>query len=75
MKPLLVALKQILYRWRFRFGISASKQGHTFLLRSPEELEDFYFNLVLTRIELPDWFNEYWIPEALVWLREDSNQP
>lgn len=57
LRPLLDLLrtKDITYRWKFPFCLSASAQGHTALLRSPDDLRTFCETLNLPLVDLPDW--------------------
>lgn len=72
LRPLLTYLrdKNIQYRWRFLFGLSASRNGRTYQLRVPDDLEDFCAGLRIPRIEVPEWFADYWIPDVSAHLEE-----
>lgn len=61
LRPLLECLRAraITYRWKFPFGLSASNNGHTALLRVPEDLEQFCSTLNIPFIDLPDWYSEF----------------
>lgn len=64
LRPLLDILRarSIIYRWKFPFGLSASHQGRTALLRVPEDLEHFCFNLDIPPVALPDWYSDFRLP-------------
>lgn len=66
LRPLLTVLrdKNIPYRWRFPFGLSATRSGRTALLREPDELEDFCKSLDIPVVELPEWLQDFWIPDT-----------
>lgn len=76
LRPLLSVLRDhgIPYRWRFPFGLSATRQGRTQLLRYPEDLEEFCLQLKIPRVNLPDWLSDFWIPDVSAKL-EDRRHP
>ncbi|XP_040194428.1 uncharacterized protein LOC120927670 [Rana temporaria] len=61
LKPLLDLLREraIIYRWKFPFGLQATHQGRTALLRVPEELQMFCDALGIPYIDVPDWYAEF----------------
>lgn len=61
LRPLLDVLrtKGIRYRWKFPFGLSASHQGRSALLRVPEELDAFCRTLDIPYVEVPNWYAEF----------------
>lgn len=72
LRPLLDALRtrNIQYRWKFPFALSASARGRSALLRTPEDLQSFCEQLDLPNIELPEWGSFYlpaepWLPVSL----------
>lgn len=72
LRPLLDALRarNITYRWKFPFGLSASSRGRSALLRTPDDLQTFCEQLDLPIIELPDWYAQFfpaepWLPVSL----------
>lgn len=73
LKPLLSVLKDqnIPYRWRFPFGLSASRNGRTYLLKNPDELEEFCHDLHIPPVSVPEWLVEFWIPDVSATLTED----
>lgn len=64
LRPLLEVLrnKEIPYRWKFPFALSASHQGRTALLRVPEDLRHFCDTLEIPYTEVPDWYAEFCPP-------------
>lgn len=56
LRPLLDALctKGITYKWKFPFCLSATVQGHTALLRVPEDLPHFCDTLNISMVEVPN---------------------
>lgn len=72
LRPLLDALcsRNIQYRWKFPFCLSASTRGHTALLQTPEDLPAFCEQLDIPQIDLPNWYTFYfptepWKPVSL----------
>lgn len=63
--PLLNLLceNRIQYRWRFPFGLAATRAGKTTLLRVPDDLHAFCEALQLDPPLLPDWYDEFRLPE------------
>lgn len=61
LRPLLDKLrdKGIIYKWKFPFGPQATNQGHTAILRVPEELHAFCRAMDIQYLELPNWYAEY----------------
>lgn len=61
LRPLLEILRTngIPYRWKFPFGLSASNQGRSALLRVPEDLHHFCETLDIPYMEVPEWYSEY----------------
>lgn len=61
LKPLLDTLraKNIPYRWKFPFGLSATFQGRTALLRVPEDLPSFCNTMGIPLAEVPNWYAEF----------------
>lgn len=61
LRPLLDALrgKEIRYKWKFPFCLSASHQGRTAHLKVPEDLPRFCETLGLPLISVPDWYAPY----------------
>lgn len=61
LRPLLDLLRSrsITYKWKFPFCLSASHQGRTALLRSPDDIRSFCDTLNLPLIALPEWGNPY----------------
>lgn len=59
--PLLEVLQTrgIRYRWKFPFGLLASHQGRSALLRVPEELDDFCHTLAIPFVSVPNWYVEF----------------
>lgn len=57
LRPLLDHLRarNIPYRWKFPFCLSATARGRTALLRSPDDLPAFCEQLDLPMTELPEW--------------------
>lgn len=66
LKPLLEVLREraIIYRWKFPFGLFASHQGRSALLRVPEELQMFCDALCIPYVDVPDWYAEFRIRAA-----------
>lgn len=66
LRPLLEVLrsKDIAYRWKFPFGLSASYQGRTALLRVPEDLRYFCETLDLPFTDVPEWYAEFRPPAS-----------
>lgn len=64
MRPLLDVLRarNIIYRWKFPFCLSASHNGHIANLRVPEDLEHFCTSLNLPLVDLPDWYSDFRLP-------------
>lgn len=58
LKPLLETLRdrQIVYKWKFPFCLSASTQGRTALLKVPEDLPHFCATLGIPMIHVPNWY-------------------
>lgn len=58
LKPLLDVLcsKEICYKWKFPFCLSASNQGRTALLKVPEDLPCFCETLDIPLVAVPDWY-------------------
>lgn len=72
LRPLLDALRarNIQYRWKFPFALTASTRGRSAILRTPEDLKNFCDQLDIPRIELPEWYDlffpsEPWHPVTL----------
>lgn len=72
LRPLLDVLRarNIQYRWKFPFGLSASTRGRSALLRTPDDLLGFCDQLDLPHVELPEWYaaffpSEPWLPVSL----------
>lgn len=63
--PLLEVLrnKGIQYIWKYPFGLSASTQGRSALLRVPEDLRHFCDMLEIPYTEVPKWYMEF-CPQA-----------
>lgn len=61
LRPLLDALrdKNIIYRWKFPFGLLATNQGHSALLRVPEELQQFCNTMGIPHIDVPNWYADF----------------
>lgn len=61
LRPLLDVLRTrgIRYRWKFPFGLSASHQGRSALLRVPEDLDTFCRALDIPFTPVPDWYAEF----------------
>lgn len=61
LKPLLDVLRsrEIRYKWKFPFCLSASHQGRTALLKVPEDLPHFCETLGLPLVAVPDWYAIY----------------
>lgn len=61
LRPLLDALhdKNIIYRWKFPFGLLATNQGHSALLRVPEDLQPFCNAMGIPYIEAPNWYADF----------------
>lgn len=66
LQPLLTVLraKGIIYRWKFPFGLAATVQGRSALLRVPEDLHSFCDTLGIPLMEVPDWYAEFRTPTA-----------
>lgn len=58
LKPLLEALRdrQIMYKWKFPFCLSASTHGRTAFLKVPEDLPHFCAALGIPLISVPNWY-------------------
>lgn len=58
LRPLLEALreKQILYKWKFPFCLSASAHGRTAILKVPEDLPHFCATLGIPPVPIPNWY-------------------
>lgn len=58
LRPLLDTLRErdIRYKWKFPFCLSATHQGRTALLRVPEDLPRFCEMLGLPLVAVPDWY-------------------
>lgn len=58
LKPLLDTLrsKEIRYKWKFPFCLSASYQGRTALLKVPEDLPRFCDTLGIPLVAVSDWY-------------------
>lgn len=58
LRPLLETLRdrQILYKWKFPFCLSASTHGHTAILKVPEDLPHFCATLGIPLIPVPNWY-------------------
>lgn len=58
LKPLLDVLreKNILYKWKFPFCLSASSHGRSAILKVPEDLPHFCATLGLPLVPLPHWY-------------------
>lgn len=65
LRPLLETLRSrnIQYRWKFPFCLSASTRGRTALLRTPDDLPSFCEQLDIPMIELPEWYTFYFPTE------------
>lgn len=63
LRPLLDVLKTkgIRYRWKFPFGLSATYQNRSALLRVPEDLDDFCRALDIPYTLVPNWYSEFHI--------------
>lgn len=61
LRPLLDVLrnKGIRYRWKFPFGLQATHQGNSALLRVPEELETFCEILDIPYVDVPNWYADF----------------
>lgn len=61
LRPLLDVLrdKNIGYKWKFPFCLSASHQGRTALLKVPEDLPCFCDTLGIPLVAVPDWYAAY----------------
>lgn len=61
LKPLLDTLraKGIRYKWKFPFCLSATDQGHTALLKVPEDLPLFCDILGILQVAVPDWYADF----------------
>ena len=61
LKPLSEALRSrdIRYKWKFPFCLSATNQGRNASLRVPEDLLRFCETLGLPPISVPDWYAPY----------------
>lgn len=61
LKPLLEVLrnKNIIYRWKFPFGLLATNQGQSALLRVPEDLHPFCKTLDIPYMDVPDWYADF----------------
>ena len=61
LRPLLNVLRDrnISYKWKFPFCLSASHQGRTVLLKVPEDLPHFCDTLGIPLIAVPDWYAMY----------------
>lgn len=61
LRPLLDVLRTrgIRYRWKFPFGLSASYQGRSALLRVPEDLDTFCRTLDIPYTPVPNWYAEF----------------
>lgn len=68
LKPLLEILKSkgISYRWKFPFALQATFNGKQYLLRIPDDLQQFCENLQISPVELPDWYAEFLLPSAFI---------
>lgn len=72
LKPLLELLREkaIIYRWKFPFGLLATHQGRSALLRVPEDLQVFCDTLCIPYVDVPDWYAEFRFRAA----RKDQQQ-
>lgn len=63
LRPLLEVLqaKNIPYRWKFPFALSATNHGRTAILRAPEELDSFCHILDIPFTPVPNWYAEFQI--------------
>lgn len=60
LRPLLEVLRTrgIRYRWKFPFGLLATHQGHSALLRVPEELEAFCQTIDIPYV-VTNWYAKF----------------
>lgn len=58
LRPLLDALraKEMTYKWKFPFCLSATCQGRNAMLRVPEDLPRFCETMGIPPIAMPDWY-------------------
>lgn len=61
LRPLLDVLRSrnIPYKWKFPFCLSASTQGRTALLKVPEDLHHFCEALNIPLVEVPNWYADF----------------
>lgn len=61
LRPLLEELRSraIVNRWKFPFGLFATSQGRTALLRVPEDVDHFFETLGIPFVHLPDWYSKF----------------
>lgn len=61
LRPLLEALrnKSIIYRWKFPFGLLATYQGQSALLRVPEDLRPFCKAMDIPYMDVPEWYADF----------------
>lgn len=74
LRPLLELLRarNIQYRWKFPFALSASARGRSAILRTPEDIPMFCEQLDLPRVDLPEWYTFYFPQEP--WLPISTTQ-
>lgn len=61
LRPLLEALrnKNVIYRMKFPFGLLATNQGQSALLRVPEDLRPFCNAMDIPYMDVPDWYADF----------------
>lgn len=65
LQPILATLRErnMAYKWHFPFGLCVTVQGRSFTLQTPVDLPQFFEHVNLAPISVPDWYQEFCIPE------------